>query len=359
MKIAIVSTPFVSVPPRKYGGTELFISHLTEKLIDRGHNITLFATGDSKSRAELEFLFPSGQWPINQMDELSHIAFAAKRIQSMKEIELVHINSPYALPFANMLGIPTVVTLHHPRTQEFSSLYLQYPEAHFVAISQSQKNEEVALPNMSVIHHGLDPNAYPPSERAGNYVAFLGRLAPEKGPDSAIRAAQYAGVPIQLAGSVHWVDNDFYNDHLRRLLGLPNVQWLGEVDHVQKVSLLQGAQALLVPIRWEEPFGLVIIEAMLCGTPVIAFRRGSAPELVENGVTGFLVDSEKEMAETIKYRLPSFNRINCRKRAVERFSTNTMVERYEKLFQSILQKQRREEELRIASNYQTSPASVS
>ena len=357
MKIAIVSTPFVSVPPLKYGGAELFISHLTEKLIDRGHNITLFATGDSKSRAELEFLFPKGQWPINQMDELSHIAFSAKRIQGMDDIDIVHINSPYALPFANMLGVPTVVTLHHPRTQDFSSLYLQYPDANFVAISQSQRQGEVALPNMSVIHHGLDPNAYPPSEHPQNYVAFLGRLAPEKGPDSAIRAAQLAMTPIKLAGSVHWVDNDFYNDHLRSLLLKPNVQWVGEVDHVQKVALLQGAQALLVPIRWEEPFGLVIIEAMLCGTPVIAFRRGSVPELVEEGVTGFLVDSEKEMAEVIKNKLDKFNRAICRKRAVERFSTNTMVAQYENLFQSLVQKNRKETFSRRAPSHQA--ASIS
>ena len=341
MKIALVSTPFVSVPPKKYGGTELFLYHLSEKLIDRGHNVTLFTTGDSKTRSELEFLFTQGRWPINPMDELAHLSFAIKRIRERNDFDMIHLNSPYAVPFADMLDLPSVVTLHHPRTPSFSVTYQQYPQFHYVAISESQLRQETTLPNFSVIHHGLDPNSYPPSERPSDYVAFLGRFAPEKGPDSAIRVAKAAGVPIHMAGAVHWVDTHFYTRALRTLLSLAHVNWLGEVDHVRKVALLQGARALLFPIRWEEPFGLVIIEAMLCGTPVIAFRRGSAPELIEENVTGFLVDTEEEMAAVVREKLPGFDRTACRNQAIRRFSTSVMVNRYENLFLSIMEKWRK------------------
>ena len=340
MKIAIVSTPFVSVPPKKYGGTELFLYHLSEKLIDRGHSVTLFATGDSKTRAELEFLYTEGRWPINPMDELTHLSFAFKRIREHGDIDIIHLNSPYALPFADMIDVPAVVTLHHTKTPDFSLTYQQYPKFHYASISYSQKSQEVELPNFSVIHHGLDPNSYPPSNRPENYVAFLGRLAPEKGPDSAIRAAEMAGVPIQMAGAVHWLDTSFYTRQLRPLLSLPHVRWIGEADHIQKVSLLQGAKALLFPIRWSEPFGLVMIESMLCGTPVIAFRRGSVPEIVEENVTGFLVDTEKEMAEVIRTKLDTFDREACRKAAIRRFSTSVMVDQYELLYQDVLRKWR-------------------
>ncbi|MHB8423241.1 MAG: glycosyltransferase family 4 protein [Leptospirales bacterium] len=336
MKIAIVSTPFVSVPPKKYGGTELFLYHLSEKLVDRGHSVTLFSTGDSRTRAELEFLYTQGRWPINPMDELTHLSFAIKRIRERNDIDLVHLNTPYALPFADTMELPAVVTLHHPRTPDYSLTYQQYPAFHYVSISQSQKNQEVPLPNFSVIHHGLDPNSYPPSYTPENYVAFLGRLAPEKGPDSAIRVAQQAGVPIHMAGAVHWIDTYFYTRQLRPLLSLPHVKWIGEADHIRKVSLLQGAKALLFPIRWEEPFGLVMIEAMLCGTPVLAFRRGSAPEIVDEGITGFLADTEEEMADIIRTKVPSFDREACRIQAVRKFSTSVMVDRYESLFQDVL-----------------------
>ncbi|MHB1925863.1 MAG: glycosyltransferase family 4 protein [Leptospirillum sp.] len=345
MKIAIVSTPFVSVPPKKYGGTELFLYHLSEKLIDRGHSVSLFATGDSKTRAELEFLYTEGRWPINPMDELTHLSFAFKRIREHGDFDIVHLNSPYALPFADMIDIPAVVTLHHPKTPDFSLTYQQYPKFHYASISHSQKSQEVGLPNFSVIHHGLDPNSYPPSTTPEDYVAFLGRLAPEKGPDSAIRAAEMAGVPIHMAGAVHWLDTYFYTRQLRPLLSMPHVHWMGEADHIRKVSLLQGAKALLFPIRWSEPFGLVMIEAMLCGTPVIAFRRGSAPEVIQENLTGFLVDTEEEMADVIRTKLGDFDRAACRNAAVQLFSTAVMVDKYELLYQDVLRKWREEKSI--------------
>lgn len=340
MKIALVSTPFVSVPPKKYGGTELFLYHLAEKMIDRGHEVVLFATGDSRTRAYVECAFPTSRWPIVPRDEQIHLAFAAKRLLERGDIDVVHWQSPFAVPYASITGIPAVVTLHHSRTQDFSEIYRHYPENHYVAISHSQKIQEIPLPNFSVIHHGLDPVAYPPSFEPGSHAAFLGRLAPEKGPDSACRAAKKAGIPLHIGGAVHPCDTWFFTETLRTLLQETSVKWLGQVDHLQKVALLQGARALLVPIRWEEPFGLVMIEAMLCGTPVIAFKRGSATELVEEGVTGFLVDSEAEMAEVLEHRAGLLDRRACRARAVELFSTDVMVNGYEALYRSIVEKAR-------------------
>ena len=174
----------------------------------------------------------------------------------------------------------------------------------------------------------------------GRYAAFLGRLAPEKGPDSACRVAIQARMPLHIGGAVHPCDTGFYNETLRELMAHPEIHWLGQVDHLQKVSLLQGARALLVPIRWEEPFGLVMIEAMLCGTPVIAFKRGAAAELVEDGVTGFQVDSEAEMAEILAGKISSIDREACRARAVELYSTRVMVDGYERIYRQILDRSR-------------------
>lgn len=336
MRIALVSTPYVSVPPKKYGGTELFLYHLSEKLIDRGHEVVLFATGDSRTRAYVECAFPSARWPIVPRDEQIHLAFSANRIMARGDIDLVHWQSPGAVPYASITGLPSVVTLHHVHTPEFSEIYRHYPENHYVAISHSQKMQEIGLPRFSVIHHGLDPAAYPPSFEPGAYAAYLGRLAPEKGPDSACRVAFKTGIPLHVGGAVHSDDLTFFHETLRRTLQSPLVNWLGQVDHLQKVALLQGARALLVPLRWEEPFGLVMIEAMLCGTPVIAFKRGAATELVEDGITGFLVDTEEEMADVLAHKVSSIDRRACRARASELYSTEVMVGAYEALYRSIL-----------------------
>jgi len=256
------------------------------------------------------------------------------------DIDIVHWQSPVAVPYASITNVPAVVTLHHSRTPEFSEIYRHYPENHYVAISHSQKEQEVPLVRFSVVHHGLDPAAYPPSFEPGTHAAFLGRLAPEKGPDSASRAAIKAGLPLHIGGAVHPCDTWFYNETLRLLLQNPLVNWLGQVDHLQKVALLQGARALLVPIRWEEPFGLVMIESMLCGTPVIAFKRGAATELVEDGVTGYLVDSEAEMAEVLAGKVAQIDRRACRARAAELYSTEVMVDGYEALYRSVLRESR-------------------
>jgi glycosyltransferase involved in cell wall biosynthesis len=333
MRIAMVSTPFVSVPPSDYGGTELIVYELVEGLVERGHEVALFATGDSRTSAELHFVYPEAQWPPNVMADLNHVSWAMREI-SRGGFDIVHTHSAASLAFARLLpDLPVVYTLHHVRDEELSAFYGYFPEPYYVAISADQARKE-SLPRMEVIHHGLDAESYRWTHRPADYVCFIGRFAPVKGVHTAIDVAARAGVPIRVAGEVHPVDREYGEREVLPRLGLPHVRHLGTIDMDEKVPLLRDARALLVPIEWDEPFGLVIIEAMLSGCPVVAFPRGSVPELVEEGLTGFIVRDAEQMAELLRPDGPldGFDRRRCRERAVERFSRVRMVEEYEYLF---------------------------
>ena len=340
MRIALVSTPFVAVPPKEYGGTELVVSELAEGLIARGHEVTVFATGDSRTSAELRYLYPQAQWPPNAVIDMDHVSWAFREIAA-GGFDLIHAHSAVALALARLLPeIPLVYTLHHPRDESLSALYSHVPEAHYVAISEDQRRREVPLPRCEVIHHGLDPARYEWRERAGDYVCFVGRLSRVKGPHTAIDVAARAGVPIRVAGSIHKEDDGpaFAEQEVLPRLSQPHVEYLGPIGMAVKVPLLRDARALLAPIEWNEPFGLILIEAMLSGCPVVAFPRGSVPELVEEGITGFIVQSAEEMAELIRPGgvLDRFDRALCRARAAERFSRDRMVVEHEHLYRRIL-----------------------
>lgn len=337
MRIAVVSTPFIRVPPDGYGGTELFCANLVTQLVERGHRVTLFATGDSVSPAEVKSLFPCGQWPPSTDDEIAHVKWAFECIANANEpYDVVQVNSPSALLFANELSAPLVYTIHHARTPQLSALYAEKPRVHFVAISARQLQLEVPLVNASVIHHGLDPELYPPSFEPGHYVLHIGRFAYEKGTDIAIDAARKAGVLLRLAGRCHPPDKNYYQTEvLPRVANGQGVELFGEANHERKVQLLRGARALLCPIRWEEPFGLIAIEAMLCGTPVIGFGHGSFPEIIDENVTGFLVGDVDEMADAIR-RVDRLDRHACAMHARKRFSAARMAEEYETLFASLV-----------------------
>jgi glycosyltransferase involved in cell wall biosynthesis len=334
MRIAMISTPFLAVPPRDYGGTELVVYELVEGLIDQGHEVTLFATGDSCTRARLSCLFLERQWPPNPLSEANHLSWAFSRI-SPDGFDLIHAHSALALALSRLTADhPMVYTLHHHQVDEFSDFYRHFSEPWYVAISQNQKRLETPLPNCEVIHHGLDPARFEWSETPGDYVCFVGRFSEVKGPHVAIDVAAQAGLPIHIAGEVHPQDQEFATRELADRLTLPHVQFLGCVDVTRKVPLLRDARALLAPLNWEEPFGLILIEAMLSGCPVVAFPRGSAPELIEEGVTGFLVKSPEEMAEVIRAGgiLDSFDRYACRRRAVECFSRERLVADHVRLY---------------------------
>jgi glycosyltransferase involved in cell wall biosynthesis len=339
MRIAMVSTPFVSVPPRGYGGTELFCSMLCDALVARGHSVTLFATGDSECRGELRALYPRANWPPAATTELAHVRWALHELsRSAEPYDAVQINSAVGIRVGAELGIPLVYTLHHERDEALSQIYADHPQVWYVAISRRQMQLEIPLPRMSVIHHGLSPDLYPPSTVDEGYAVHIGRFAPEKGTHLAIEAALAAGTRIVVAGRCHDKPGDkrHYEQHIAPHFGNPRVHYVGEADHPRKLALLRGARSLLCPIRWEEPFGLIAVEAMLVGTPVIGFRRGSFPEIIDEGVTGFLVDDVRQMAEVLR-NLRGFDRAACTARARERFSADRLAADYERLFESCMQ----------------------
>jgi glycosyltransferase involved in cell wall biosynthesis len=272
---------------------------------------------------------------------MNHASWATRSILDEDGFDLVHAHVPAALAAARLLdGVPVVYTLHHERVDNLSSYYQSFPEVYFVAISENQRRREAPMPRMEVIRHGVDPSPYQWVERPRDrdYVCFLGRLARVKGVHVAIDVAASARLPIRLAGSVHPEDEVWARRALRRRLAAPHVTTLGPIGLARKVGLLRDARALLAPIAWDEPFGLALVEAMLSGCPVVAFERGSVPELVEPGVTGFIARSAAHMAEIIRPGgvLEDFDRRRCRERAIERFSHRRMVRDYERLYERIL-----------------------
>jgi glycosyltransferase involved in cell wall biosynthesis len=332
VRIAMISTPNVPVPPATYGGTELIVYELLRGLESDGHDVTLFATGDSRAR-RLRFLFDRAVWPPDLEVERRH-NLAAARVIARGHFDVVHAHTAAILSTGIALGAPLVYTVHHDHVQRLTELYRARPDVHYVAISQRQAALEPLL-TWHVVHHGLDPSRFPLGSGEGDYAVFLGRFSPCKGPDLAVAAARAAGVPIHLAGEIHSSEDvdPAWSAEVSRLLSLPGIVHVGKVGGARKARLLGEGRALLMPLRWEEPFGLVMIEAMLCGTPVIAFRRGAAPEIVEDGLTGFLVDDDVDEMASVLAHMDGFDRARCRRRAQERFSAARMVREYQRIYE--------------------------
>jgi glycosyltransferase involved in cell wall biosynthesis len=322
----MVSTPFVAVPPPAYGGTELVVHALTEALERAGHEVVVFATGDSRA-TRLEALYPRPVWPPDPYAELLHCRFAA-RVIARGAFDVVHAHVPSMLAFADELPAPTVYTLHHVAEPRLSRFYARAGGATLVAISRRQA-ELADPPAAYVVHHGLDAGLYPSLGPGGDAAFFLGRLCRCKAPEVAVEAARLAGLPVVVAGRVHSDDNPpgWEEEILAPALEQPHVRWLEQVDLGAKRRLFGASRALLVPLRWEEPFGLVMIEALLAGCPVIASPLGAAPEIVEDGQNGFLVRNVEEMAEALR-RAGGLDRRAIQEQARERFSADRMAERY-------------------------------
>ena len=336
LKIAQVAPLEESVPPIKYGGTELVISNLTEELVHRGHHVTLLAAGDSKTRATLLPVFkksirqePDGQ-DLDKRNALKFIGVARVVDYLQKNhFDIIHNHLGWRLlPFSDSLPAPIVTTLHGPLDIGYQRfVYGQYPAAAYVTISKSQRRAMPHLNFVGTVYNGIDVAAFDFSAKPGKYLAFLGRMSPEKGPIEAIRAAKKARLPLIMAAKIDIVDKPYFARQVKPLIDGKQIKFIGEVNHQGKVKLLKNALALLALIQWEEPFGLFMVEALACGTPVIATRRGSVPEIIQAGKTGFIVKDYREAASTIK-KIGQINRRICRLTAEKRFTTEIMADGY-------------------------------
>jgi glycosyltransferase involved in cell wall biosynthesis len=340
LRIAQVAPLYESVPPKLYGGTERIVAYLTEELVRQGHEVTLFASGDSRTSARLVApcaralrLDPHRRDPLAQ-----HLVMIEEVFRRADELDFIHFHVDYLhFPASKRHRIPHVTTLHgRLDLPELVPLYRTFQEMPVVSISKAQREPLPWLNWQGTVYHGLPEELYGCQEEPEDYLAFLGRVSPEKRLDLAVEIARRAGLPLRIAAKVDRADSDYYEQVIRPLLRQPGVEFLGEVGEQDKGTFLGRARALLFPIDWPEPFGLVLIEAMACGTPVVAFRRGSVPEVVDHGETGF-VCSTVEQAVAAVGRLPEISRRGCRRVFERRFTAGRMAQDYVSIYRRQLE----------------------
>jgi len=348
MRIAEVSPLFESVPPKLYGGTERVIAYLTNELVRQGHEVTLFASGDSVTRAKLVApVAESLRLHPRFVDWLPHhLAMLEQLFRQRDRFDIVHFHIDYLhFPASRREGITQVSTLHgRLDLPDLVPLYREFQEMPVISISRSQREPLPWIRWVGTVHHGLPADLYRLREQPGRYLAFLGRISPEKRVDLAIQIAERVGIPLKIAAKIDKVDREYF-EHLKPMFKRPLVEYLGEVGDHEKQEFLGNALALLFPIDWPEPFGLVMIESMACGTPVIAFRRGSVPELLQDGVTGFVVDDLSEAVSAVR-RVASLDRKRCRREFEQRFTATRMARDYVSIYSRLLEERFRP--LRIA-----------
>jgi glycosyltransferase involved in cell wall biosynthesis len=336
MRIAILAPLHEAVPPHRYGGTERVIAWLTDELVRRGHAVTLFASGDSRTTAELVPVIPSALRPSGAHEAIGpHIQQIGMLRDRLAEFDVIHSHVDFfALPFRRP-GDPPLVTTMHGRLDlpELWPVYHFFDRANLVSISDAQRDPIPDLNWVATVHHGLPLADYPMGEGRGDYVLFLGRISNEKRPHVAIDIARRAGVRLVIAAKVDSVDEAYWEAEVRPRLG-PGVDYVGETDLAETVRWLRDARALLFPIDWPEPFGLVMIESMACGTPIVTRRRGSTPEIVEDGVTGFVCDDDAAVERALG-QIDRIDRQACRNRAETRFSVARMADDYEAVYRGL------------------------
>jgi glycosyltransferase involved in cell wall biosynthesis len=339
MRIAQIAPLAESVPPKLYGGTERVIAWLTDELIDLGHHVTLFASGDSATRAELVAVWPRAlRLGRPRSDPMAaHAALLETMAQWAGGFDVIHCHIDWThLPLLSRHSTPFVTTFHgRLDLPGLSTVVQKFPSARFVSISDNQRLPLQSANWLGTVYHGMPAALLQPSFADGHYLAFLGRLTSEKGPEAAIRIAKASGVPLRIAAKLPRGERGYFKEKVEPMIDGSDVRITGEVNDKTKQDFLCGAVALLFPIHWPEPFGLVMIEAMACGTPVIAFRSGSVPEVIEDGVTGFIVGSEAEAIEAIKHRLPTLDRRKVRAGFERRFTARRMAEDYVRHYRAL------------------------
>jgi glycosyltransferase involved in cell wall biosynthesis len=338
MHIAQVAPLTEAVPPKLYGGTERVVSWLTEELIALGHEVTLFASGDSVTSARLESGWPRAlrlDGAVRDPNAL-HMMMLEQVYRRAGDFDILHFHLDY-YPFSlfSRQATPFLTTLHgRLDLPEHQPVFDTFSTVPVVAISNSQRRPLPQANWVRTVHHGLPARLLEPKPVKPSYFAFLGRIAPEKGIDRAIRIAQHCGVPLKVAAKVDNSDHDYYVEQIQPMIKAGNVEFIGEITDKEKSEFLSGAIALLVPIDWPEPFGLVMIEAMACGTPVIAFNRGSVPEIIEDGLTGFIVEDINGAIGAVD-RLGHLSREKVRQRFEERFTARRMAQDYLSAYRSL------------------------
>jgi glycosyltransferase involved in cell wall biosynthesis len=340
VRIAQIAPLAESVPPKFYGGTERVVAWLVDELVELGHEVTLFASGDSRTRGKLHPVWPRalrlGRATANPMAAYAAMLEAIARHATNFDVVHAHVDWTH-LPMLCRLSVPFLTTVHgRLDLPGLADVVQQFPSATFVSISNNQRLPLGGARWCGTVYHGLPAGLFRPSYLPGSYLAFLGRLTPEKGPEVAIRIAHAAGMPLRIAAKVPRGERGYFKEELEPQIDGTQIRLVGELNDEAKAPFLAGAAALLFPIDWPEPFGLVMIEAMACGTPIIAFRSGSVPEVVDECVTGFIVDGEEEAIHAIK-RLGRLDRRRVRARFEQRFTAERMAQEYVCHYRSVME----------------------
>lgn len=339
MRIAQVAPLFESVPPKSYGGTERVVSYLTEELVRQGHDVTLYASGDSVTRARLVAPSPQSlRLDRNCVDQLAHHILMLEMVaRDAGAFDLIHFHCDYLhFPLSRRGRVPHLTTLHgRMDLPDVVPLYREFSDVPVVSISDSQREPLPWIQWMGTVYHGLPTNLYRFREQPGDYFAFLGRISPEKRVDRAIEIAHRTGIPLKIAAKIDSVDREYFEARIAPMLHSSLTEYVGEIGEREKDEFLGNARALLFPIDWPEPFGLVMIEALACGTPVVAYRRGSVPEVLDDGDTGFIV-ARPEDAVAAAERVGTIDRRRCRQVFESRFTAERMARDYVDIYRALI-----------------------
>ncbi len=338
LRIAQIAPLVESVPPKFYGGTERVVAYLTNALVKLGHDVTLFASGDSITKARLVSVIPTSLRLSNCVDQMAGNVLQLQEVMDRAhEFDILHFHTDYLhFPVTRLSHKKTLTTLHgRLDIPELKPLYQKFTDMPVISISNAQRRPLPMANWVDTVYHGLPEDLYRPGNGEGDYVVFLGRFSPEKRADRAIEIARRAKVKIKIAAKVDKADERYFEKEIRHLLDQPHVEYLHEIGEEEKGPLLANAKALLFPIDWPEPFGMVLIEAMACGTPIIAYNHGSVPEIVEHGKTGFVVDSIEKATEALE-NINLISRDECLATFQRRFSNIVMAENYVRLYEKSL-----------------------